>query len=130
MHAQIDHILPAKNGVYLIHSLSPINLNGLQAPQSPCEDWIEPYAGKVMYQPGIGQAVHDENIFSKIQSTYDWKFKDDSTEDYEQLVEGLKSCAELTSVTQSVHSHYIFTNIKELLEKRKRLRFDFVEHIA
>ncbi|VDM61834.1 unnamed protein product [Angiostrongylus costaricensis] len=42
---------------------------------------------------GKGLAVYEENILDELLSKRDWQVKEDLTEDYELLVEGLKSCA-------------------------------------
>ncbi|VDM61355.1 unnamed protein product [Angiostrongylus costaricensis] len=50
--------------------------------------------------------------------------KENPTEDYELLVEGLKSCAEFVSVLQARRSDRISITTKELLEKRSKLNLD------
>ncbi|VDM63633.1 unnamed protein product [Angiostrongylus costaricensis] len=68
-------------------------------------------------------AVYDENILNETLRKRDWLIKGDPTEDYELLVEGLKSCAELASVPHA-RSDRISITTKELLEKRRKLRLD------
>ncbi|VDM61761.1 unnamed protein product [Angiostrongylus costaricensis] len=73
---------------------------------------------------GESLAVYEENILSEVLSKRDWQIKEDPTEDYEPLVERLKSCAEFASVPQARRSDCISITTKELLEKRRKLKLD------
>ncbi|VDM62937.1 unnamed protein product [Angiostrongylus costaricensis] len=73
---------------------------------------------------GKSLAVYDENILNEVLSKRDWQIKEDLTEDYELLVEGLKSSAEFASVPQARRSDRISIITKELLEKRRKLKLD------
>ncbi|KAJ1348705.1 hypothetical protein KIN20_004069 [Parelaphostrongylus tenuis] len=77
------------------------------------------------------QTVYDENILDKILSDHDWQIKDDLTEDNELLVEGLKRCADLASLTQPSRGDRIPSTTRELLEKRRKLKLDLnATHLA
>ncbi|KAJ1372793.1 hypothetical protein KIN20_035058 [Parelaphostrongylus tenuis] len=65
----------------------------------------------------------DEDILDKILPSYVWQIKDDSTEDYDLLVERLR-CADLTSLTQPRRADRISPTTKELLEKRTKVKLD------
>ncbi|KAJ1364443.1 hypothetical protein KIN20_024543 [Parelaphostrongylus tenuis] len=52
------------------------------------------------------------------------EIEDDPIEDYELLVEGLKSCVDLASVGQPRGADRISSTTKELLVKRRKLELD------
>ncbi|KAJ1347690.1 hypothetical protein KIN20_002817 [Parelaphostrongylus tenuis] len=55
---------------------------------------------------------------------HDWQIKYDPTEDYELLVGGLKGCADLAPLTQPRRADQVSSTMKELLEKRRKLKLD------
>ncbi|VDM54880.1 unnamed protein product [Angiostrongylus costaricensis] len=73
---------------------------------------------------GKGLAVFDENILNEVLSKRDWQTKEFPTEDYELLVEELKSYAEFVSVPQAERSDHISITTKELFEKRRKPKLD------
>lgn len=70
------------------------------------------------------RVVYDENILNDALSQYDWQIKEDPTEDYELLLQGLRTCADVASIPRPRSSDRISTSTKELLERRRRLRLD------
>ncbi|VDM56342.1 unnamed protein product [Angiostrongylus costaricensis] len=71
---------------------------------------------------GKSLAVYDENILNEVLSTRDWQIKEDTTEDYKLLVEGLNSCAEFASVPQARRANTVATTTKKLLGKKRKLK--------
>uniref|UniRef100_A0A0K0D7G7 MADF domain-containing protein n=1 Tax=Angiostrongylus cantonensis TaxID=6313 RepID=A0A0K0D7G7_ANGCA len=63
-------------------------------------------------------------MLNEVLSRRDWQIKEDPTDDYELVVEGLKSCAEYASVPQARRWDRITTTVKEMLEKRRKLKPD------
>ncbi|KAE9412712.1 hypothetical protein Angca_003795, partial [Angiostrongylus cantonensis] len=125
-HAVIDHILINRRWCLLDASVVPSFCTGsdhrlLRAKiRFSCK--LEKNS---LHQPrGKSLAVYDENILNEVLSKRDWQIKEDPTEDYKMLVEGLKSCAESASVPQTRRSGRISTTTKELLENRRKLKLD------
>uniref|UniRef100_A0A0K0D473 WHIM1 domain-containing protein n=1 Tax=Angiostrongylus cantonensis TaxID=6313 RepID=A0A0K0D473_ANGCA len=71
---------------------------------------------------GKSLALYD--VLNEVLSKCDCQIKEDPTEDYELLVEGLKNRAEFASDPQARRSDRISITTKELLEKRRKLKLD------
>ncbi|VDM55934.1 unnamed protein product [Angiostrongylus costaricensis] len=102
-HAEIDHIMTNRRWCLLDTSVVPSFCTGsdhrLLCARIRFSRKLET---SFLHRPrGKSPAVYDENILNEVLSKRDWQFKEDSTEDYELLVEGLKSCAEFASVPQA-----------------------------
>ncbi|KAJ1369232.1 hypothetical protein KIN20_030645 [Parelaphostrongylus tenuis] len=70
------------------------------------------------------QIVHVENTLDNFLSNHNWQIKDDPTEDYELLVEGLKKCIDFAPVTQPRRTDRISYTMKELLKKQRKPKLD------
>ncbi|VDM53215.1 unnamed protein product [Angiostrongylus costaricensis] len=118
-HAEIDHILTNRRWCLLDTSVVPSFCTGSEH-RLLREDSIQ--AGKELFIDHEEKAVYNEDILNEFLSKRDWQIKEDQTEDYEMLDEGLKSCAEFASVPQARRSDRISITTKELLEKRRKLK--------
>ncbi|VDM56862.1 unnamed protein product [Angiostrongylus costaricensis] len=125
-HAEIDHILRDRRWCLLDTSVASSFCTGSDHRLIRSKIRFSRKLEKnSLHRPrGKSLAVYDENILNEVLSKRDWQIKDDLTEDYELLVEGLKGCAEFASVPQARRSDRMSITTKGLLEKRRKLKLD------
>ncbi|KAE9415638.1 hypothetical protein Angca_007758, partial [Angiostrongylus cantonensis] len=125
-HAEIDHILTNRRWCLLDTSVVPSFCTGFDHRLLRAKIRFSRKLEKnSLHRPrGKSLAVYDENILNETPSKHDWQIKEDPTKDYKLLVEGMKSCAESASVPQARRSDRISTTTKELLENRRKVKFD------
>ncbi|KAK6760623.1 hypothetical protein RB195_021908 [Necator americanus] len=66
---------------------------------------------------------HGNSLFMK-KDHRDWHIEEDPNVDYEMLLRGLRACAERASKPRTTNLDRISKTSKELLERRRALRFD------
>ncbi|VDM60420.1 unnamed protein product [Angiostrongylus costaricensis] len=125
-HAEIDHILTNQKWCLLDTSVVPSfrtsSDHRLFRAKIRLSRKLEKHS---LHRPrGKSLVVYDENTLNEVLSKCDWQINEDLTEDYELLVEGLKSCAELASVPQARRSDRISITTKGLLEKERKQKLD------
>ena len=124
-HAEIDHILTNRKWCLFDTAVVPGFCTGSDHRLLRAKiRFSHKLEKKCSHRPRTKQVVYDEDVLKKVLSSYDWQIREDPTEDYELLVDGLKKCAKLASVPQSKSSDRISTNTKELLRKRRELMLD------
>ncbi|KAK6740204.1 hypothetical protein RB195_008586 [Necator americanus] len=70
------------------------------------------------------QVVYDDCVLKDVLSQGNWHIKEDPNVDYEMLLRGLRACAERASKPRTKNLDRISKTTKELLERRRALRFD------
>ncbi|KAK6763631.1 hypothetical protein RB195_024085 [Necator americanus] len=75
-------------------------------------------------QPRRKEVVYDDCILEDSLSQGDWHIEEDPNVDYEMLLRGLRACAERASKPRTTNLDQISKITKELLERRRTLRFN------
>ncbi|KAK6760622.1 hypothetical protein RB195_021908 [Necator americanus] len=70
------------------------------------------------------EVVYDDCVLEDSLSQGDWHIEEDPNVDYEMLLRGLRACAERASKPRTTNLDRISKTSKELLERRRALRFD------
>uniref|UniRef100_A0A0K0CYY4 Endo/exonuclease/phosphatase domain-containing protein n=1 Tax=Angiostrongylus cantonensis TaxID=6313 RepID=A0A0K0CYY4_ANGCA len=98
-HAEIDHILTNRRWCLLDRWVVPPFCTGSDHRLLRAKiQFSRKLEKNSLHQPrGKSLALYDEIILNEVLSIRDWQIKEEPTEDYKLLVEGLKSCAESAS---------------------------------
>ncbi|KAL6723479.1 hypothetical protein Aduo_018478 [Ancylostoma duodenale] len=78
----------------------------------------------ICHRGGRKEVVYDDTALAESLSEHDWLIMEDPTEDYEMLLEKLRTCAERASKPRITNLERISKATKELLVKRRALRLD------
>ncbi|KAK6736808.1 hypothetical protein RB195_019480 [Necator americanus] len=70
------------------------------------------------------EVVYDDCVLEDSLSQGEWHIEEDRNVDYEMLLRGLRACAERASKPRTTNLDRISKTTKELLERRRALRFD------
>ncbi|KAK6757175.1 hypothetical protein RB195_015162 [Necator americanus] len=106
--AEIDHILNNRRWCLLDVTVVPFFCSGSDSYR----------------QRRRKEVVYDDCVLEDSLSQGDWHIEEDPNVDYEMLLKGLRACAKRASKPRTTNMDRISKTTKELLERRKVLRFD------
>ncbi len=125
-HAEIDHIITNRRWSLFDVGVVPSFCTGSDHRLLRAKISLDRKMEKKCCHRGKGrkEAVYDESILRDAISNYDWRTSEDPTVDYEMLLKGLQTCAELALLRTNDSSERLSERTKELLRKRRALRLD------